>query len=347
MWGLPFVGFVTLLAAPVKLTELLSTCVDACSRGCDEIRSVQIKREESGSLARVEFKDPNDAKSALTEADGAAQRAIVNALRSEWGHELRIVGEEDDDDQESNNDAGDMRDDNPLRRNLVVLDSCLTAKLSDITIYVDPLDGTREFVENRLQNCQSLVGIAVKNKSVAGAVGVPFPEGDLRIPSSIVYGLVGAGVGTSGEKLKAVDTTEVRPLLATGDSPMKVMVAARDVVSEKFGGKNMLYGGAGNKILATARGEVDCTIQHKFGGPWDTCAPEAVLTAMGGKITDLFGKPISVYNDPKQNAFGFLATSKDAAISHEDLSAALLANEAIQEYRQQVSDTIDAPSSLN
>ena len=205
MWGLPFVGFVTLLAAPVKLTELLSTCVDACSRGCDEIRSVQIKREESGSLARVEFKDPNDAKSALTEADGAAQRAIVNALRSEWGHELRIVGEEDDDDQESNNDAGDMRDDNPLRRNLVVLDSCLTAKLSDITIYVDPLDGTREFVENRLQNCQSLVGIAVKNKSVAGAVGVPFPKGDLRIPSSIVYGLVGAGVGTYGEKLTAVD----------------------------------------------------------------------------------------------------------------------------------------------
>lgn len=75
---------------------------------------------------------------------------------------------------------------------------------------------------------------------MAGAVGIPFPRGDLRIPSSIVYGLVGAGVGTSGEKLKAVDTTEVRPLLATGDAPMKVMVAARDVVSEKFGGKDIL-----------------------------------------------------------------------------------------------------------
>ena len=182
---------------------------------------------------------------------------------------------------------------------------------------------------------------------MAGAVGIPFPRGDLRIPSSTVYGLVGAGVGTSGEKLKAVDTTEVRPLLATGDAPMKVMVAARDVVSEKFGGKDMLYGGAGNKILATALGEADCTIQHKFRGPWDTRAPGAVLTAMSGKITDLFGNPISVYNDPKQNAFGLLATSKDAAISHEDLSAALLANEAIQEYRQQVSDTIDAPSALN
>ena len=61
------------------------------------------------------------------------------------------------------------------------------------------------------------------------------------------------------------------------------------------GGSRLVYGGAGNKILAAAIGDVDAVIQHKFGGPWDTCAPEAVLAAMGGQLTDLCGDPLSVY----------------------------------------------------
>ena len=66
----------------VRIDELLSTCVDAAQRGCTEIRKVQAKRENTGGLSKVDFKDATDPKSALTEADGAAQDAVVNALRS-------------------------------------------------------------------------------------------------------------------------------------------------------------------------------------------------------------------------------------------------------------------------
>lgn len=44
---------------------------------------------------------------------------------------------------------------------------------------------------------------------------------------------------------------------------------------------------------------------------WDSCAPEAILTAIGGKFTDLYGN-FYEYNknvDPL-NKFGVLATAK-------------------------------------
>jgi 3'-phosphoadenosine 5'-phosphosulfate (PAPS) 3'-phosphatase len=326
----------------INLIELLSTCVDACGRGCKEIRAIQSKRLlGDGDTLKVEFKDPLDAKSALTEADGAAQRAICNALIHTWGSSLKIIGEEEND--ENNDENINTEDYLELSRDLLSYDDDIdipTARLQDITIYVDPLDGTREFVESRLRSCQTLVGITVNGKAVAGAMGVPFPAGDLTQPPSIVHGLVGIGAGMLGEPPIPVyninDIEATGPLLATGDGPMDVMVAAREVVTKGFGGKNLLYGGAGNKILATAFGQVDCTIQHKYGGPWDTCAPEAVIKAMGGKITDLFGDPISVYTDGKRNAFGFVATSKNTKIEHAALCTALAAAPDVQEYRTTV-----------
>ena len=38
----------------------------------------------------------------------------------------------------------------------------------------DPVDGTREFIEERYQNCQCLIGVAHKGKAVVGVVGIPF-----------------------------------------------------------------------------------------------------------------------------------------------------------------------------
>ena len=48
-----------------SLSELLSTCVDACTRGCREIRRVRKK----GSLDVRVLKSSGDPKSVLTEAD--------------------------------------------------------------------------------------------------------------------------------------------------------------------------------------------------------------------------------------------------------------------------------------
>eukprot|EP00978_Attheya_sp_CCMP212_P028393 scaffold97890_cov55-Attheya_sp.AAC.4 len=322
-------------ASGLQIGPLLSTCVDACQRGCHEIRTVQASRISSGSPLKVELKESQDPRSALTEADAAAQRAIVGALRAEWGDELRIVGEEDDD-EEFKASLANM-DFKPLRRDMFDDDIGETMDIdpSEIIIYVDPLDGTREFVEGRLANCQVLVGVAIGGESVAGAIGIPFP-------ADVGSGVVGETLTRGPYPLEHnIDGVKYpRPHHATGDSTDEVMVACRKGAIHRFGGSNVIYGGAGNKILAAALGEVACSIQHKVGGPWDLCAPEAILKAMGGKITDLFGEEIAIYKSDapaRCNERGYLATPPGSeTLFHEKLAANMLALPEVQKYRDEL-----------
>ena len=348
----------------IQIGPLLSTCIDACQRGCQEIRKVQAARENSDNQelrSEVVLKDPKDPKSALTEADTAAQRAIVGSLRAEWcGGEgddkadlLKIIGEEDDDEELAKSLAKATFE--ALDRDRFVDE--IPSDDSDeggidakrVTIFVDPLDGTREFVEERLENCQVLVGIAIDGEAVAGAVGLPFPQGNLETDPTIIYGLDGLGTGVVGTTLtrgpfpleRYTDGLKYpRPHHATGDAKIEVMEACRRGAIEGLGGSIVTYGGAGNKILAAALGEVTCTIQHRIGGAWDLCAPEAILKAMGGKMTDLFGEELEIYRDdapPNCNERGYLATPPGSGEGfHEALAAKMMSMPEVQEYREKV-----------
>ena len=198
--ALPIIAMSAAPAEDVSLVELLSTCVDAARKGCDEIRAVQHRRSTAGGALASTRKDADDPRSALTEADTAAQIAIVNALRTAWPG-LRIVGEEE---EEESPDEGAA-----LRRDLLD-DACAphpatTAwrePLDVLTVFVDPVDGTREFVEGRLDAVQCLIGIACRGRAVAGAIGLPFPDGDLERPATVEWGvaLPGAASGASGSR---------------------------------------------------------------------------------------------------------------------------------------------------
>ena len=218
------------------------------------------------------------------------------------------VGEEEEEEEETRaHSGGDL---SALRRDLCSENIAAqeAIPLSDVTIFVDPLDGTREFVESRLSNCQTLVGIAVHGKPVAGAMGSYEKQG---LP---------------------------RPYVASGDSTAPVMMTARELALEQKGGSRVLYGGAGNKILQAALGHVDVVLQHKFGGPWDTCAPEAVLKAMGGKITTFSGDDLIVTRKDapvNANIMGVVATGAKSAIDHDTLIDSLRKSPVIQEYLKQ------------
>ena len=122
------------------------------------------------------LKEAGNLKSVVTEADVDAQKHIIGHLQSIWGNNLRIVGEEDEKDMNASplttttttTSTTTIHNEDPSTVPLVV-------PLEEITIFVDPLDGTREFVEGRVENVACLVGIAWRNKSIGGVVGVPFP----------------------------------------------------------------------------------------------------------------------------------------------------------------------------
>mmetsp|Transcript_12801 Transcript_12801/g.18359 ORF Transcript_12801/g.18359 Transcript_12801/m.18359 type:complete len:504 (-) Transcript_12801:2660-4171(-) len=195
----------------ISITELLSTCIDACRRGCEVIRNVRHKLVQSSNVvgsdsqffccSAVKYKISNDPRSALTEADEASQKVITECLNDCWAKEIRgglikIVGEEDEgaDDFVDGVSLHDMMahfdkynspriDQEPIHRDLLsrsdntqllesISESAQNEK-NELIIFIDPMDGTREFVENRIENVQCLIGITLNGKPIAGAVGMP------------------------------------------------------------------------------------------------------------------------------------------------------------------------------
>ena len=53
-------------------------------------------------------------------------------------------------------------------------ESLLNANLDEFTVWVDPLDATKEYSEGFLDHVTVLIGIALGKKAVAGVIHQPF-----------------------------------------------------------------------------------------------------------------------------------------------------------------------------
>ena len=316
------------------LREVLRACVGAAAAGCAEVRRWQAGRAAAGGApaagagGEARLKDPEDDRSAVTAADLAAERAIVSYL-AERCPGLRVVGEEGEEPAAPGEEPAGPP---PPTLGALAESAPLLAPLSELTAYVDPVDGTRELVEGRLGNVQTLVGLAWRGRAVAGAVGVPLAGSAADAPPAtfpVAYGLVGRGAGVV--KASAAEESDGGPLVfaeaplptfnttagvcraATGDSKNPRLAAAKAVLEGRVpeGMRWVQMGGAGNKLLAVAEGRVDAAVMHFGTSLWDTCAPEAIVRALGGFVSDLFGSPLVHGESPlgTSNAFGVFATS--------------------------------------
>ena len=88
------------------------------------------------------------------------------------------------------------------------------AKIEDLTVWVDPLDGTKEFTEGYLDHVTVLVGIAIGKKAIGGVIHQPFwnyegkffrkidftkifRENDFTENTSTVFGIIKVVVGVT------------------------------------------------------------------------------------------------------------------------------------------------------
>lgn len=249
----------------------------------DELRQVEAMVRQAGTLvsqyyasgAAVSWKGDNDP---VTAADRAANDALTQALRQAFPHD-GILSEESAD--------------NPDR-------------LSRQRVWiVDPLDGTREFID-RIGEFSIMVGLAVDG---APALGIVYqPEAD------VLYRAI------PGQCAEVVTRGEVRPLrVSTEDNPRAMrLVASRshrnpmvDAVCQRLGIENERPSGSvGLKVGLLATAVCDLYLHPAPGlKEWDTCAPDAILCAAGGAISDAWGRPLR-YNKPNvRQRQGLLASN--------------------------------------
>ncbi|XP_062266882.1 3'(2'),5'-bisphosphate nucleotidase 1 isoform X3 [Platichthys flesus] len=267
--------------------------------------SIVRKVLHSGDLGIVEKTGANDLQ---TLADRLAQQSICASLSRRFP-KLTIIGEEDLPSEEVKEDAIEKgQAEEILQKSCPAEYSGL--KEEELVVWVDPLDGTKEYTEGLLDNVTVLIGIAYRGRAIAGVINQPFYNYQLgagAVLGRTMWGML--GVGAFGFQLQEVPADR-RIVTTTRSHSNKVVTDCVDAMEPH---EVVRVGGAGNKIIQLVEGKASAYV---FASPgckkWDTCAPEAILHAVGGKLTDMHGNAYCYDADVKHmNSAGVLATLRN------------------------------------
>jgi len=150
---------------------------------------------------------------------------------------------------------------------------------------VDPLDGTKEFIN---KNGEFTVNIALidGDEAILGMVYVP-------VTGVLYYGAKGAGAYKElrGEALKInvspVNFNQKLTVVGSRRHGAEALEAMLKNVESKFESLELVSMGSSLKICAIAEGTAHWYPRLALTSEWDTAAAHAVLSAAGGKIMNI------------------------------------------------------------
>ncbi|CAB1339924.1 unnamed protein product, partial [Coregonus sp. 'balchen'] len=234
----------------------------------------------SGELGIVEKTGANDLQ---TLADRLVQQSICASLSKSFP-KITIIGEEDLPEEAVKEDLIESgQSEEILQKSCPLEYSALTEE--ELVVWVDPLDGTKEYTEGLLDHVTVLIGIAYGGKAIAGVINQPF--------------------------FNYQEVPDGRRIVTTTRSHSNKLVT--DTVDAMEPHDVIRVGGAGNKIVQLVEGKASAYVFASLGTKkWDTCAPEAILHAVGGKLTDMHGSALRYDANVKHmNSAGVLATLRN------------------------------------
>ncbi|XP_068433129.1 3'(2'),5'-bisphosphate nucleotidase 1 isoform X1 [Clinocottus analis] len=315
--------------SPAVIMRLVASAFTAAEKAGTIVRKVL----HSGQLDIVEKTGANDLQ---TLADRLAQQSICASL-SRCFPKITIIGEEELPDEEIKEDLIESGHSEEILQKTCP-EEYSRLKEEELVVWVDPLDGTKEYTEasrclhhqteaqipNKwsdtsqpystalwlLDNVTVLIGIAYGGRAIAGVINQPFYNYELGSGASLGRTMWGMpGLGAFGFQLQEVEGD--RRIVTTTRSHSNKLVT--DCVDAMEPHEVVRVGGAGNKIIQLVEGKASAYV---FASPgckkWDTCGPEAILHAVGGKLTDMHGNAYRYDANVKHmNSAGVLATLRN------------------------------------
>jgi 3'(2'), 5'-bisphosphate nucleotidase len=137
----------------------------------------------------------------------------------------------------------DSMDENFLSRHKCP-DSLMNIKEEDVVVWVDPLDGTSEFIHGHLEHVTVLIGIAFKDSPIAGIIHQPY----FKCPNSGKLGRNIWGIkelGSGGYESKKPDDNKFI-VTTTRSHSNQLVQATLDAISPN---EILRVGGCGYKVL--------------------------------------------------------------------------------------------------
>lgn len=266
----------------MPFTREIEVALRAARTAADRVRALY------ASGVEVTWKGHDDP---VTTADREANAIIVEALRAAFPGD-GLCAEE--------SDAGESSD---------------AAARGGRCWLVDPLDGTKDFVQRNGDFCV-MVGLAVGGRAALGVVVSPVTGLALvGVPGEGAWSLDAAGARTA-LSVRAVARPGDARMIGSRSHPhprVTALAAALGVTDVRA------RGSVGLKVAAVACGE--CDLYAHFGrGPklWDGCAPEAIARGAGALVTDAHGRELR-YDT------AHLGLDEGLVVAHAGLHAAALA----------------------
>jgi 3'(2'), 5'-bisphosphate nucleotidase len=201
-------------------------------------------------------------------------------------------------------------------------------KDSDWLWVLDPLDGTKDFIQGE-SNYAMHLALNYKKKPYIGVVLIP-EKNELWIAD----GKKCWGERRDGSKIghhtSSKQNFEEMTLVTSKNHNNKNL---RDLIEKIPFKKVIVMGSIGCKIASIVKGDADIYICLSFpdkSSPkdWDFAAPEALLNASGGRITNLNNENLT-YNKDNFEQGGIIIASSEKN-NHKDLCLKL--KEIIKEY---------------
>ncbi len=232
----------------------------------------------------IEQKSYADDVEPVTQADKIANELIVNRLASEFPND-GILAEESVDTK---------------------------TRLGKSRVWmVDPLDGTSGFIAGN-GDFAVQIGLVEDGQCVVGVVYQP------------LTGVLYRAVIDEDSWIETRDRETERANVSAKTSIESMRLAAsrahrsprmNKVVSVLGFREEIRRGSVGIKIGLLVEQQCDAYIHlSPRTKQWDTCAPQLILTEAGGRITDLFGSPLSYNVADVQNRNGLVASN---GVSHD------------------------------
>ena len=170
---------------------------------------------------------------------------------------------------------------------------------------VDPMDGTHEFTQRR-DEFAVMIGLAEAGRPVLGVVNQPAAGMLYRGIVGCAAELVCEGVVTALGVTTTATSSQLRLIVSRSHTPKVVRQMASHLGIRNF----IRSGSVGVKIGKLARGICDLYLHPASGTKlWDTCAPEAILVAAGGQMSDFDGQPLAYDPEHRINSRGIVASN--------------------------------------
>lgn len=173
---------------------------------------------------------------------------------------------------------------------------------------VDPIDGTRAFIEGRSVWCVS-IGVVENGRPIAGVLDSPARR-------EVISATIGSGASQNGEAISV--RMPRRPFDIAGPKAFIDRLPASlgsEVRSHPYV-PSLAY-----RLAMVARGEIDGTFVKPNSHDWDLAAADVILSEAGGKLVRTDGSSIRyATGKPRQGALA--AASGDLLRAMRDVIAA-------------------------